>query len=439
MDNTIILPPGYDATITSGNNRDADLPAYSSLSSMGQVVPQNLTELSEGAPSKQFSYHISLKGNNSSASLVLYGNASLSKHSPAFLGGSRVNGLVKVNVESGESINAVVISIQGKIISGSKQHIFLEYTQTLWSSSSDYPKSDGRLQGEHNWPFKLHFPKEVTLTVGTKDAPRVEVFQLPQSFMERHAKASIQYEVIARFARGMLKTDHRIIAPFVYIPIIRPEPPSQLRSDAYERNTTIPGPIADPTGWHTLTPVQIQGKLFTRQATISCILSLALPLSYTRGSIIPLHLVIQSNDPQALETLSSPHAIICRLRRILRYYPDENKTVDPKLRREELEHSELATWWPFVEYPSLEESSFQRTLSGEIILSPELMPTTTIGRFQLEYSVVLFPFDANSFHSENNDILSDCAVEIATAFPPGPRQRTNVQTAIPDRLRHAFQ
>ncbi|KAJ3996845.1 hypothetical protein F5050DRAFT_1807362 [Lentinula boryana] len=418
MDNTIILPPGYDATITSGNNRDADLPAYSSLSTMGQAVPPNLTELSEGAPSKEFSYHISLKGNTSSASLVLYGNASLSKHSAAFLGGSRVNGLVKVNVESGESINAVVISIQGKIISGSKQHIFLEYTQTLWSSSSD---------------------DQVTLTVGTKDAPRVEVFHLPQSFMERHAKASIQYEVIARFARGMLKTDHRIIAPFVYIPIIRPEPPSQLRSDAYERNTTVPGPIADPQGWHTLPPVQIQGKLFTRQATISCILSFALPLSYTRGSVIPLHLVIQSNDTQALETLSSPHAIICRLRRILRYYPDENKTVDPKMRREELEHSELATWWPFVESPSLEKASFQRTLSGEIILSPELMPTTAIGRFQLEYSVVLFPFDANSFHPENNDILSDCAVEIATAFPPGPRQRMNVQTAIPNRLGHAFQ
>lgn len=42
-------------------------------------------------------------------------------------------------------------------------------------------------------------------------------------------------------------------------------------------------------------------------------------LSYTRGSIIPLHLVIQSHNIQALETLSAPQAIICRLRRNIRY------------------------------------------------------------------------------------------------------------------------
>ncbi|KAF8825284.1 hypothetical protein HHX47_DHR7000683 [Lentinula edodes] len=302
------LPPGYDA-----NDQDVDLPAYSSLSGVGREVPSNLTDLSDGA-SKEFTYNIPLKGNKSSASLVLYGNALISKHLPTFLEDSKVDGLVKVDVESGESINAVVISIQGKILSGAKQHIFLDYNQTLWSLSDGHTSANGKLQGIHDWPFSVHLPKEVSLTIGSKDAPRVEVFRLPQTFMERHARASIQYEVIARFSRGLLKTDHR-------------------------------------------------------------------------------------------------------------YHPEENKAVDPKLRKDEFEHSELATWWPLVESSRSEKGTFKRTLSGEIVLSPDLMPTTFIGRFQLEYSVVLFPFDANNFQPGSNNMLVDCAVEIATNLPPGPRPR----------------
>ncbi|KAJ3830098.1 hypothetical protein EV361DRAFT_382627 [Lentinula raphanica] len=425
MFETTTLPPRYDVDSSNSNATDNDLPAYSSLSGLGQIIPPNIIDLSsDSAPSKGFSYHVPLKGSNSSASLILYGNAMLSKQSPAFLEGSAVNGVVKVNAESGESINTVVVSISGKILSGARQHVFFEYSQPLWSLTSDGHKSESRLQGQYDWPFSLHLPKEVTMTVGTKDVPRVDVFRLPQTFMERHARASIHYEIVARFARGLLKTDYRIIAPFVYIPIIRPEPTLPLRLEAYERNIAIPGPLADPEGWHTLAPVQIRGKLLNRlpiEVSISCRLSLALPLSYTRGSVIPLQLDIQSNDVQTLETISSPHSVICRLRRIFKFNPEENKTVDPKSRREELEHSELATWWPSIQSSS--EKDTQRTLSGEMILSSDLMPTTYIGRFQLEYAVVLFPFDANSFQPESNDILTGCPVEIATALPPGPRPR----------------
>ncbi|KAJ4477346.1 hypothetical protein J3R30DRAFT_3291468 [Lentinula aciculospora] len=421
------LPPDYDASNSlNSNDRDVDLPAYSSSSGIGHVIsPLNFTQLPDGTPLKEFTYNIFLKGNKSCASLVLYANTFLSKQLPTFLEGSRVDGSVKVNVENGESINAVTISIQGKVLSGARQHIFLDHSQTLWplsSTHSDGLKLESKLQGEYSWPFSIHLPKEVTLTVGSRDAPRVEVFRLPHTFMERHARASVQYEVIVRFARGLLKTDHRIIASFSYIPITRPEPPSQLRQVAYEENKNIPGPIADPQGWYTLPPAQIQGKLFNRQSVdLFCTLSLALPLSYTRGSVIPLHLVIQTNDIQALETLSSPRAIICRLRRTLRY----NKTVDPKLRKDEFEHSELATWWPCVESPPPEKETFKRSLNGEIALSPDLKPTISIARFQIEYTVVLFPFDANSFRFESNDLLLDCAVEIATTFAPGPRPRMN--------------
>ncbi|KAE9405200.1 hypothetical protein BT96DRAFT_877009 [Gymnopus androsaceus JB14] len=421
------LPPVYDANDASFERNADALPAYSS--SIGRAIPTsalNLTESSNGAASKEFTYD--LKSKSSLASLVLYGDHLLSKQLPTFLEGSKVEGLVKLNLESGESINAVVISIRGQVVSGSTIYTFLDCSQTLWPQpTSNGQKSNDKLQGEQEWPFSIHIPKEVALTLGTKDAPRVEVFRLPHTFLERHARASIQYEVVLRLARGFMKTDHRIITPFGYIPISRPEAPSRLRQLAYQENTPVPGPISDPEGWYTLTPIQIHGKLFNRQSIdATCTLSLASPLSYTRGSIIPLHLVIQSHNIQALETLSAPQAIICRLRRNIRYRPEENKASDPYLRRDEVDHSELATWWAYNEGPPPEKETFKRTMGGEILLPSDLKPTTNMGRFRLEYSIVFFPFDANGFQGEINssDPMSEHPVEIATAFPPGPLPRT---------------
>lgn len=47
-----------------------------------------------------------------------------------------------------------------------------------------------------------------------------------------------------------------------YIPAIRPAPPSVLRQLSYQANTPIPGPDADPNGWHTPGPFVFQGRIF---------------------------------------------------------------------------------------------------------------------------------------------------------------------------------
>jgi hypothetical protein len=58
---------------------------------------------------------------------------------------------------------------------------------------------------------------------------------------------------------------------FKYIPITKPGPPSPLRLLAYQENSPLWGPDADPEGWYTLEPVRIRGKVFnTRSVDAKC-------------------------------------------------------------------------------------------------------------------------------------------------------------------------
>ncbi|KAF9068959.1 hypothetical protein BDP27DRAFT_1421388 [Rhodocollybia butyracea] len=267
---------------------------------------------------------------------MLYGDSKLSKQLPTFTEGSKVHGKVKVDLTSGESINAVVVTIRGQLISGSTFDTFLDYSQTLWPESTGQKTTRGRSD------------------CGPKDAPDLKFSNFLKLFWNAMPKPAY---------------NTKIITPIGYIPIIRPGPPSRLRQLAYEETTPIPGPVADPEGWFSLPPCPVVGKLYNRQfVDATCTLSIALPLSYTRGSVIPLHLVIQSHDVRTLDVLSSPLAAVCRLRRTFRFHPEEHRTVDPKLRKDEIEHSELATWWPSDELPRPEKETFKRMLDGELLL-----------------------------------------------------------------------
>lgn len=58
---------------------------------------------------------------------------------------------------------------------------------------------------------------------------------------------------------------------FVFIPATRPDPPSRLRQLAYQENSPILGPEADPDGWKTASAIKIQGTLFSaRDVEVIC-------------------------------------------------------------------------------------------------------------------------------------------------------------------------
>jgi len=131
--------------------------------------------------------------------------------------------------------------VHGQVITGANQGeqlTFVDIQRTLWSqsdgepqnTSSDSgdstpvpllnpgganssgtpppsPKFTGKLQGDYTWHFSIELPKQVVVPFGNRNEP--QVFRLPQTFNERHARASICYDVSLRLNRGKLRADYR--------------------------------------------------------------------------------------------------------------------------------------------------------------------------------------------------------------------------------------
>ena len=129
--------------------------------------------------------------------------------------------------------------------------------------------------------------------------------KLPETFLERHTRSSIQYDftIIIERHGGMLKNDskcvsihsccqiqralnelYRIKTAFGYVPSIRTETPTSLmRQLAYTQHAAVPGPRADPdpNAWTLVMPAvsNIGGKLKGKGAVnVQCELALATPV-----------------------------------------------------------------------------------------------------------------------------------------------------------------
>ncbi|KAJ7261798.1 hypothetical protein B0H12DRAFT_1322015 [Mycena haematopus] len=403
------------------------------------------TSLPDPPPSRQlkeYTFDLFNKSGKPWATLFLRGDAEHSKSVPAFVEGTPVAGEVRLDLESGEAIHAVILSIKGQIITGatpSEMVPFIDLSTTLWSRSVGDPRnptSDGnkwseKLKGKYIWPFSISLPPTVSLPfVG-----RNEVFRLPETFFERHTRGQIEYEIAVRFTRAKLRSDHRLSTTFNYLPLSRPSPPSRLRQLAYLQHTALLGPDSDSEGWQSSTFVKTRGKLSSssRSVDATCSLSLATPLCYTRGTTIPCAIVIECGDPEALELLSSPGALVVRLRRSVRFHTGDKTAahygdVPSKLVwKEELDHSELASWWPAADRTLAIDSTetiavneFRKVLRGEIYLRPDLITSTSIAHFRIEYSVVLFPFDAPGYESLDSEPIIIEPVEIVSEHAEGP-------------------
>lgn len=166
--------------------------------------------------------------------------------------------------------------------------IFLNELTTLWSKAMGDPRDpdaipqgeyNGKLLGDYMWPFSLKLPSSVTLTGNSGGE-----FKLPQSFVERDTRASVQYDVVVRFVRGIMRPDSECVVPInqlidvnvmsisdrlearmAYIILSKPGLPSLFRQLAYQENSPLLGPDADPEGWLTFDPVNLQGKIFKKR------------------------------------------------------------------------------------------------------------------------------------------------------------------------------
>jgi hypothetical protein len=155
-----------------------------------------------------------------------------------------------------------------------KRKSFFESKHALWSAAEAAPQAGkntaGKLKGDHNWPFSITLPKTLV-----KDG---QMFHLPHSFSDRGLPFKVLYTAEVRIVRGKLRADEkyvgiscaltanvtliRVQCSWGYFSMRQPGPPSPLRQLAYQENSPLLGPDADPEGWYTLPPFSVKGMLF---------------------------------------------------------------------------------------------------------------------------------------------------------------------------------
>ncbi|KAJ7928766.1 hypothetical protein B0H13DRAFT_2652719 [Mycena leptocephala] len=393
------------------------------LDSMDPTIPRRTTALQvfQVVPGVfQVTYHLASRGSKPPwATLKVLSRSPTPTQLPTFLEGDKITGTFVFNLEQAESITCVRAVAKGQIIPGPAERdafTFLEVASTLWSKENGDPRNpgsskfSGKLCGYYEWPFTLEIP--ITVTVPATNHFRAGTFRLPKPFLRDDFR---QASICSSAPFNVHASNHfaRVQTMFAYVPATRPPPPSPLRQLAYQQNTPLLGPEADPAGWEQLPSFTVRGTVFsTRQVEATCHFALAKPLCYTRGSPIPCVITLSSTDAQALDLLSAPRAISVHLRRRLKpvlpastrhgiFDANADLSVDPA------ENIVAASWWPSLEDVGSRTSQriSRRRLDGEIQLPTTLKPSCRIAHFAVEYTVEVLPFKATAFTSADSKPL----------------------------------
>ncbi|KAJ3739216.1 hypothetical protein DFH05DRAFT_1514389 [Lentinula detonsa] len=414
-----LSPPPYRQLSRQGqaSHSGSELPRYTRRNTLAHpVVPreplQHVFSLSDGRATPW----LVLKISNSAKS---------TKSLPIFHEKENINATLELHAEKGDSsIQSVTALVRGRVITGPRSDetvTFLTILHPIWARSADTPRTPSPSEGANGtklfgnciWSFSIPLPK--TVAVGKSGAQ----FRLPETFSERYLAASVQYDLTIHVSRGKFRTDSQIRTPFGFVPSSKPEPPSIFRQLAYQQSMPVPGPSTDPQGWKTLPTCKAKGTTLQNcPVDVRCTLSLAMPLCYTRGSVIPCCLTLSSEDAQALDMIIASDSINVSLLRKVGY------TSAPGIEKKRVAHQdfsrefEKANWWPSA---SIQSDHFNRHLEGEIRLAKELKPTSLMDHFSISYSVVLRSFNISTLKSANSEILVSEPVDIVVAYARGPR------------------
>ncbi|KAJ7778581.1 hypothetical protein DFH07DRAFT_876169 [Mycena maculata] len=410
----ISSPPVYEAGTFLAST--SSLPAYSARRSEGGPV-------SGSRGSTEHIFSLQDKKKKPWITLKVLSSAPTSASLPTFLEGNRIEGCVELDLSNGEKITGASVLIRGEIITGTKERDrlrFLDITIPLWPKPES--SSGGRVSPGHcHWPFEINIPKDVILADPERPGV-VRSYSLPQTFLERGTNASAHYYLSLQIIRGarLFREEDEVKTMFVYVPAVRPDPPSVSRQLAYQENVPIPGPEIDMDGWHSCPPVILKGKVFNnRRVEVQCVLSLAKPLSYTRGTVVPCYLNYFCPDLQALNLLCTPSAINVCLRRQVKCRSISTASGH-SIATDDAEEICRAVWSPVKEEARRQET---RRFEGEIHLPKSMKPSSAISHFTLKYFVIILPFKVTGFSSEDTQPLVQQEVEIATMFAKGPRAR----------------
>ncbi|KAH9925011.1 uncharacterized protein BXZ73DRAFT_50171 [Epithele typhae] len=453
------MDPSTLPSYAQGSSRSTNTPASTSAN----LRPHH-SNTTARRPETTHSYHLTDSKNRPWLTLSVLSNVSTPHHLPSFTEGDTIRGSVVLDREKEDGIKSISVKVVGQMTSSVTEVLnFVTVSETLWTAPdprSSQPGSDRDPVGVHTWPFSIRLPPRCEIKSATG---ALEAFALPASFSERMARVHIQYQLIATVHRRRFRVDSTLGTVVGYRPRIRPGEPSIARQIAYLENTPIPGPDEDPDGWKWLASLPVRGSVFsTRTVDATCTLALALPLCYTRGSVIPCVLALEATDPQALDLLSAPRAPVVRL---LRTVATGERALETR-RGLEFEHERqalaTAVWRPAADAVGVGAGGGQhphrrpgrRVLHGEIHLASNLKPTSRLGRFELsvslrapppvqrihlhthahahahthprpQYTVAVYPFSAAAFQPDGDAgaVLQQEPVVVGTVHAPGPRPR----------------
>lgn len=113
-------------------------------------------------------------------------------------------------------------------------------------------------------------------------------FRLPQTLLEQNIRTGIQYELCVSIKRSRFHPTSRIQTMFGYVPLTRPDAPSLLRQLAYQENSPLLGPDADPDGWQRVSSFTVKGTVFKdREVQVNCVVCELYFRSMTEPTPIP--------------------------------------------------------------------------------------------------------------------------------------------------------
>ncbi|KAJ7778919.1 hypothetical protein B0H16DRAFT_1500498 [Mycena metata] len=345
-------------------------------------------------------------------SLAVTSAARSARSIPLFYEEDRLQGTFELaDSQSTQSISSIKVSVLGSVVTGplvDDTAVFLKLPAVLWSRKT----STGHA-GHRAWPFSIPLPREVI--VGDT------AYALPESFLERHTRLSVIYEMSVVVSRGMFRPDYTFKTRFRYVPCTQPTPPSTLRQHAYALGLPLPGPTDDLEGWQTFETVMAHGHVFkSRQAVVRCTLSLATPHSYTRGGPIPCYLTLESGDLPALDFFADPAAVRARLRRCVHYQGVGLSSMQQHIdSSREFVDVAFAVWWKLNREGRPDDNPHTRTLEGEIHVPADVVASARmhVADFSISYSIELLPSSCIQFTPTSQAPLLSVPVTIATMYP----------------------
>jgi len=95
---------------------------------------------------------------------------------------------------------------------GQEEERFLDITESVWTPTSP---SEGKVVGQHTFPFSITIPRDVTIAPVPKAAPKS--FPLPPTFSERASPAYIDYRLFVTVRRGRLRVNKQCVPRALYL------------------------------------------------------------------------------------------------------------------------------------------------------------------------------------------------------------------------------